>query len=37
MMVELPEFSQTGLDEATWDEACLAASERRVLYIHISG
>lgn len=30
MMVELPEFSNTGLDEVTWDEACLAASERKV-------
>ena len=30
MMVEIPEFSNTGLDEATWDEACLAASSREV-------
>jgi hypothetical protein len=30
MMVEIPEFEKTGLDEQTWDEACLAASSREV-------
>ena len=30
MIVEIPEFENTGLDEKTWDEACLAASSREV-------